>query len=241
MDLKGAVTIVTGASGGIGAATVARLAGAGARLALVARNPGRLDRVLQDAAAAGAEAIALPADVTHSADVQALLEATISRFGRVDVLVNAAGTFATANIADEDEESFDRQIAANLKSVFLTCRAVHPHLVARHSGHIVNVLSIAAREVFPGNAAYCASKWGALGFTRVLAQEARAQGVRVTAVLPGATDTPLWDEIDWAPDRTRMLRPDDVARAILSALTAPSSASVDEIVITPPAPEVSRS
>jgi hypothetical protein len=93
----------------------------------------------------------------------------------------------------------------------------------------VNVLSIAAREAFPGNAAYCASTGGALGFTRVLAQEARIQRVRVTAVLPGATDTAIWDEIDWTPDRSRMLRPDDVARAILSALTAPPSASVDEI------------
>jgi NADP-dependent 3-hydroxy acid dehydrogenase YdfG len=234
MDLKSAVAIVTGASGGIGAATAAALAAAGARLVLAARNPGRLDRALQDIAAVGAEAIAVPTDVTRSADVHALLEATIHRFGHVDVLVNAAGAFATAPIVDQEEGVFDRQIAANLKSLFLTCRAVLPHLAARHSGHIVNVLSIAARETFPGNAAYCASKWGALGFTRVLAQEARIQRVRVTAVLPGATDTGLWDEIDWTPDRSRMLRPDDVARAILSALTAPPSASVDEIVITPP-------
>lgn len=235
MDLKGAVAIVTGASGGIGAATVARLSAAGARLALAARNPGRLDRVLQDCAAAGAEAIALPTDVTHSVDVEALVRATVSRFGRVDVLVNAAGVFATAPILDQDEGLFDRQIAANLKSLFLTCRAVLPHLAAHHGGHIVNVLSIAAREAFLGNGAYCASKWGALGFTRVLAQEARPQGVRVTAVLPGATDTPIWDAIDWAPDRARMMRPDDVARAILSALTAPPSAGVEEIVIGPPA------
>lgn len=240
MDLKGAVAIVTGASGGIGAATVARLAGAGTRLVLAARNPGRLDRVLRDAAAAGAEAMALPTDLAHAADVSALVERTIARFGRVDVLVNAAGVFATAGVADQDEGLFDRQIAANLKSVFLTCRAVLPHLIVRHAGHIVNVLSIAAREAFPGNAAYCASKWGALGFTKVLAQEARVHGVRVTAVLPGATDTPIWDAIDWAPDRSHMMRPDDVARTILSALTAPPSANVDEVVITPPAPEVSR-
>ena len=235
MDLKGAMAIVTGASGGIGAATAARLAAAGSRLALAARNPGRLDRVLQDCAAAGAEAIALPTDVTCAADVNALVEAAVARFGRIDVLVNAAGIFATANVVDQDEGLFDRQIAVNLKSVFLACRAVLPHLIARHAGHIVNVLSIAAREVFPGNAAYCASKWGAFGLTRVLALEARAHGVRVTAMLPGATDTPIWDAIDWAPDRSHMMRPDDVARAILSALTAPSSVNVDEIVMTPPA------
>ena len=234
MDLKGAVAIVTGASGGIGAATAAALAVAGARLVLAARNPGHLDRAVQEIAAAGAEAIAVPTDVTRSADVHALLEATIHRFGQVDVLVNAAGTFATAPIVDQEEGVFDRQIAANLKSVFLTCRAVLPHLAARHGGHIVNVLSIAAREAFPGNAAYCASKWGALGFTRVLAQEARLQGVRVTAVLPGATDTSLWNEIDWAPDRGRMMRPGDVARAILGAIIAPPSTTVDEIVLTPP-------
>jgi NAD(P)-dependent dehydrogenase (short-subunit alcohol dehydrogenase family) len=234
MDLKGAVAIVTGASGGIGSATVERLAAAGARLALAARDVARLDRVAREAAAAGAETIAIAADVTRADQVSGLVRATLARFRRIDALVNASGVFATSPIADLDEAEFDRQIAANLKSVFLTCKAVIPHLSARGSGHIVNVLSIAARQVFPENAAYCASKWGALGFTRVLAEEMRPRGVRVTAVLPGATDTPIWDGIAWAPPRAGMMRPEDVARAIEGALAAPPTANVEEIVLLPP-------
>jgi NAD(P)-dependent dehydrogenase (short-subunit alcohol dehydrogenase family) len=126
MDLKGAVAIVTGASGGIGAATVARLAAAGSGLALAARNPGRLDRVLQECAAAGAEAIAIPTDVTRSADVDALVRATVARFGRLDVLVNAAGTFATAPSSTRTRERLRSPDRREPEILFLTCRAVLP-------------------------------------------------------------------------------------------------------------------
>jgi 3-oxoacyl-[acyl-carrier protein] reductase len=234
MDLKGATAIVVGASGGIGRAVALRLAESGARLVLAARDASRLAAVAEELAALGAEAISFPADATHADEVGALAAEAAARFRRIDALVHAAGAFATAPITEQDEAGFDRQIAANLKSLFLVCKAVAPRMIAQRAGHIVNVLSIASRFAFPENAAYCASKWGALGLTKVLAEELRPHGVRVTAVLPGAVDTPIWDRIAWAPDRARMLRPDDVARVILGALASPPSATIDEIVLTPP-------
>ncbi len=234
MDLKGAAAIVVGASGGIGRATALRLAESGARLTLAARDASRLAAVAEELAALGAEAASFPTDATRADEVDALAAAAMARFGRIDALVHAAGAFATSPIAEQDEAGFDHQIAANLKSVFLVSRAVAPHMIARRAGHIVNVLSIASRHAFPENAAYCASKWGALGLTKVLAEDLRPHGVRVTAVLPGAVDTPIWDQIPWAPDRARMMRPDDVARAIVGALAAPDSSVMDEIVLTPP-------
>jgi len=234
MDLRGATAIVVGASGGIGRATALRLAESGAGLALAARDPSRLATVTEELTAIGADTAFFPTDVTRAGDVDALVSAVMARFGRIDVLVHAAGTFATALLVNQDEGDFDRQIAANLKSVFLVCKAVGRLLAAQGSGHIANVLSIASHRVFPENAAYCASKWGALALTKVLAEELRPHGVRVTAVMPGAVDTPIWDRILWAPDRAGMMRPDDVAQAILGALTAPPSAVVDEIVLSPP-------
>ncbi len=102
------------------------------------------------------------------------------------------------------------------------------------SGHIVNVLSIAAREAFPGAAAYCASKWGALGFTRVLAREARAAGIKVTALLPGAIDTPFWDRVPHALNRADMLAAEDVAAFVRCLLEQPPALHTDEVVLLPP-------
>jgi NAD(P)-dependent dehydrogenase (short-subunit alcohol dehydrogenase family) len=208
VELKGSVVLVTGASGGIGRATAALLAEAGAKLSLAARNAPRLEAAGRELSMAGREIL--------------------------NALVNAAGVFETAPVTEQDEAGCDRQIAANLKTVFLTSRAVAPHFIRQGRGHILNVLSVAARQVFPENAAYCASKWGALGLTKVLAEELRPHGVRVTALLPGATDTPLWDRVPGAPDRARMLRPEDVAQAIFRALAAPPTAHLEEIVLVPP-------
>jgi 3-oxoacyl-[acyl-carrier protein] reductase len=98
----------------------------------------------------------------------------------------------------------------------------------------VNILSIAATIPFPGAAAYCASKFGALGLTKVLAAEVRASGIRVTALLPGAVDTPFWDTIDHPPDRTKMVPARRVAEAVIFAVSQPQGATVDEIVLMPP-------
>jgi NAD(P)-dependent dehydrogenase (short-subunit alcohol dehydrogenase family) len=136
-------------------------------------------------------------------------------------------------VADTSLADWERQLRVNLTGTFLACRAVLPTMLAQGRGDIVNVLSIASRVAFPGAAAYCASKWGALGFTRVLAEEVRRQGVRVTALCPGSVDTPFWDAIPSPPDRSRMLAPEAVAESVLWIVGRPPTMSMDELVLMP--------
>jgi len=125
-------------------------------------------------------------------------------------------------------------MTVNLRGTYLCCKYALKVMLAQGRGHILNVLSIASQVALPGSAAYTASKFGALGLTKVMAAEVRAQGVKVTAVIPGAVDTPLWDKSGGDLDRRKMLSPSDVAAAILSVIAQPPSIYTDEIVLMPP-------
>lgn len=228
------VALVTGAGRGIGRATALALAGHGFAVALAARTEADLATVAGEIAAYGGRALAVPADVTDEGSVASMAESVLGTHGRLDVLVNAAGCGAFAPVAETALAEWERQLKVNLTGTFLACRAVLPAMLARREGDIVNVLSVASRVVFPGAAAYCASKWGALGFTRVLAEEVRRQGVRVTALCPGSVDTPFWDTVGAPPDRARMLSASSVAETILWIVTRPPTMSMDEVVVMPP-------
>ncbi|HEX7242528.1 MAG TPA: SDR family oxidoreductase, partial [Longimicrobiaceae bacterium] len=214
--LQGKTALVTGASRGIGLAVARELVRQGAWVGMVARTRGDLDRA---AAEVGGHAIA--ADVTSPASVHGLSGYVTELLGDApDLLVNSAGTFALAPLAGTDPETFDRQLAVNLRGPFLLIRAFLPLMLQRRSGHVVNLGSVAGRVAFPENGAYSASKFGLRGMHEVLAQEIRGSGVRATLVEPGATDTPLWDPVDPdaradLPSRAQMLSPDDVARAVV--------------------------
>jgi NAD(P)-dependent dehydrogenase (short-subunit alcohol dehydrogenase family) len=228
------VALVTGAGRGIGRATALALAGHGFAVALAARTEAELSTVAAEIAAAGGRALVVPADVTDEASVAALVTRVLDAYSRLDVLVNAAGGGAFASVAETSLAEWEQQLRVNLTGTFLACRAALPIMLSQGRGDIVNVLSVASRVVFPGAAAYCASKWGALGFTRVLAEEVRRQGVRVTAHCPGSVDTPFWDKIPAPPDRSRMLSAQSVAESILWIVTCPPTMSMDEVVVMPP-------
>src|SRR5262249_7312971 len=129
---------------------------------------------------------------------------------------------------------WERQLRANLTGTFLACRAALRPMLAQGAGQIVNILSIAAKVAFPGAAAYCASKWGALGFTRVLAAELRRHGIPVTAFCPPSVEPSFWEGIESHPDFARMLRPEDVGEAVAFILEQPPGIVTDEIVVMPP-------
>jgi NAD(P)-dependent dehydrogenase (short-subunit alcohol dehydrogenase family) len=228
------VALVTGAGRGIGKATALALAGQGFAVALAARTEGDLATVAGEITAAGGRSLVVPADVADEGSVAGLVARVLATHGRLDVLVNAAGTGAFTPVAETSLAEWERQLRVNLTGTFLACRAALPPMLAAGRGDIVNVLSIASRVVFPGAAAYCASKWGALGFTRVLAEEVRRQGIRVTALCPGSVDTPFWDAIPSPPDRARMLAPEAVADTICWIVTRPPTMTMDEIVVMPP-------
>jgi NAD(P)-dependent dehydrogenase (short-subunit alcohol dehydrogenase family) len=230
--LRGRTALVTGASRGIGLAVARDLARAGAWVGMVARTERELARA---AGAVGGHSI--PADVTSAGAVHGLVGYVTELLGDTpDILVNAAGTFALAPIARTDPDTFERQIAVNLCGPFLLMRALLPLMLARRSGHIVNIGSVAGRVAFPENGAYSASKFGLRGLHEVLVQETRGTGVRATLVEPGATDTALWDPVDPdgrddLPSRAQMLSPDDVARAVLFAATQPAGVEIPVIAV----------
>jgi NADP-dependent 3-hydroxy acid dehydrogenase YdfG len=231
--LQGQVSIVTGAGRGIGHAVATALAREGATVVLAARTRQQLAAIAAAIRERGGAALAIPTDVTQDAAVEAMVEQAIAELGRLDILVTAAGGASFGPVVATKPEDWDWMLAVNLRAVMVTCRAVLPMMIRQRRGTIINIASVATQRAIPGAAVYTATKAGVVGFSRVLAEELRMEGVRVGVLVPGAVDTPLWDTIPNSPDRSRMLRPEDVARAaVLMASLAPG-ASLEELTLLP--------
>jgi NADP-dependent 3-hydroxy acid dehydrogenase YdfG len=230
--LAGATALVTGGTLGIGRAVAERFSRGGARVLIAARDAGRVARVAEELGVDG-----LAADVSKPAEVVRLAAAAEERWGGVPgIVVHAAGAFALAPLVRMAVPDFDRQIAVNLRGAFLLIRTFLPGMLARGSGHLVTIGSIAGRVAFPENGAYSASKFGVRGLHAVLDAETRGTGVRATLVEPAATDTPLWDPVDPdaradLPDRAGMLRAADVADTVFYAVTRPPGVDVRSILV----------
>lgn len=234
-NLKGKVAVVTGASKGIGKAIAVALVDADAKVVLAARTRDTVEQVAAELRESGADAIAIPTDVTDVAAVQNLVQQTLDTYQNLDILINNAGSGKFGTVADFDPSDWDNVINSNLKGVYLCAKYALPHLLAQQGGgQIINVLSIAAKVAFPASSAYCAAKAGALALTKVLAAEVRDQNIRVTAVLPGSVETPFWDDIPQHPDFEKMLKPEHVANAVLSVCQQPIGMVTEEIVVMPP-------
>jgi NADP-dependent 3-hydroxy acid dehydrogenase YdfG len=231
--LAGQVALVTGAGRGIGRAIAERFAFEGASIVLAARTTKDLDHVAKDVEGAQVRALSVPTDVTDDAAVERLVARAVDAFGRIDILVTAAGVASFGPVADATPRDWDAMLAVNLRAVMTCCRAVLPPMLAQRRGTIINVASIAASRPIAGAAAYTATKAGVVGWSRVLAEELRAGGVRVGVLVPGAVDTPLWDTIPGGPDRARMLRPEDVARAAVLIASLPPGATLEELTLLP--------
>ena len=187
-SVDGRVAVVTGAGAGFGRAISLGLARAGARVVCADVDGGRAERV---AAEAGSRAIGLAADVASEPDVEAMIDRAVATFDRIDVLVNTAGMYPEARIADMPVELWDRVLAVNLRGTFLCSRAVIPIMAAGGGGRIINLTSALGERGTAGAAAYSASKAGISTFTRVLHQETADLGIKSVAIAPGLTDTAL--------------------------------------------------
>ena len=232
--LRDQVAIITGAGSGIGRAVALSLAQAGARVVLAARTKQNLDVAANEVTKSGGSALVIPTDVGNESQVEALVAKTKSTFSHIDILVTSAGGAVFGPLIESRTEDWDTMININLRGTYLTCKHVVREMIPRGRGHILTVLSIASTHILPGSTGYTASKFGALGLTKVIAAEVRSLGIKVTAVIPGAVDTPLWDNSGSTLDRGKMLSSADVANAMLSVITQPPGIHTDEIVLMPP-------
>ena len=228
---QGKVALVTGASRGIGLAIARSLTGLGAKVALCARDPKRLEAAAAGLKQAGASVVAIPADVRSANEIAALVRETERSLGPIEILVNNAGIGYFAPVQEASEANWDAVLDTNLKAVFLLSKAVAPGMIERRAGHIINIGSLAGKSAFAGGAIYCASKWGLLGLTQCMAEDLRGYGVRVSAVLPGSVAT------DFSPhtskDTSKMLQPEDVAHAVESIVTQAPQSFISEVLIRP--------
>jgi len=183
------VAIITGASSGIGEATAKRLARDGMRVTLAARRQDELSRVAGQIEAAGGQALVAPTDVRDRAAIQHMVEATLGKWGRVDVLVNNAGLGYSRRVVNLDPAELRDQVSVNLIAVIECAQAVLPAMLRQKSGHIVNVASIAGFVGLPASSVYAATKAAVISFSDSLCREVRSQGIQVTAFCPGFVAT----------------------------------------------------
>jgi NAD(P)-dependent dehydrogenase (short-subunit alcohol dehydrogenase family) len=188
-ELDGKVAIVTGASSGIGKATAKTFANQGAKLALIGRKQAALDDVLKSVTAQG-EGIAIAADVTVDRDCERIVRDSVAKFGKLDILINAAGIIANGTIENTTLQLWDDMFKINVRSVFYLMHLAMPHLT-KTKGNVVNVSSVNGQRSFPNVLAYCSSKAALDHMTRCAALEMATKGVRVNAVSPGVTITQL--------------------------------------------------
>jgi 3-oxoacyl-[acyl-carrier protein] reductase len=221
MRLKDKVSIITGAGRGIGQATALKFAREGARVVVSDVGQAAVDETVEKVRAEGGEALGFVVDVTSRAQIDAMVEATMARFGRIDVLVNNAGIVMDAQLRKMSDAAFDRVIDVNLKGTYNCARAVVDIMVEQGSGVILNASSIVGLYGNFGQTNYAASKFGVIGFAKTWARELGRKGIRVNAVCPGFIQTPIIASI---PEKVlegmrervplgRLGQPEDIANA----------------------------
>lgn len=224
MRLHGKTALVTGGASGIGKATAELFAREGAQVAVADYRPDG-DEALRSIVAAGGRAIYVPVDVSDAVQVQRMVDAVLHAYGRIDILFNAAAVLLYGTVLETDEKAWDRVLSVNLKGTFLCCRAVLPHMIRQGKGSIINVAStVGAHDACANAAAYVTSKAGVTLLTKAMAIDHAKQGIRVNALVPGVTDTPMVRNA-LAPEELEALaatapigrlgRPEELARAVL--------------------------
>lgn len=228
------VIVIVGATGGIGSTLTEKLLPLGAKLVLAARNSHRLDAlVAQSAALSASQILSVSTDITDVEQVAHLMQQAVEQFGQIDILINAAGVGILKQYNKLEPSDLNYLLDVNLKGSFYTCQAAANIMKERKSGHICNVIGILGKHPMATAAAYCASKYGVVGFSKCMADELKRFSIKFTLFYFGGIDTPFWDNVSLKVDRSRMLRPETAADAILFALSSDPQAVPMEVNIQP--------
>lgn len=244
--IKDKVTIITGASSGIGYATALALSGAGAKIAAGARRVDRLESLKNEIEKENGDILIQKLDVTKKADCDSFVDEVIKKWGTIDILVNNAGIMPLSFFKNLKVHEWDQMIDVNIRGVLYCTAAVIPHMLNKKSGHIVNISSVAGRVVFKAGSVYCATKHAITAFSEGLRQEfSQRANIRVTCIEPGVVTTELTNTItDKSLEKyveltkqMNALHAEDIANAILFAVDSPSQMNVNEILVRPTSAE----
>jgi len=230
--LKDNVALVTGAGRGIGRTVAIALAHAGWRVILTSRTQEQLDEVANAIRAGGGNALVFPADLTSDEDIQRLTDSALKAWGSVDVLVNNAGWGKRAPVVRGRIEDWDQTFRLNLRAPMILAKSFLPGMIEKGKGAVINIGSVSGKTGEADGAAYAASKFGLIGFTQSLYEEVREHGIKVSVILPGFVDTPMIPPVKHL-DRAKMIRPEDVADAVLCVLDSGPTSCPVEITIRP--------
>ncbi len=225
--------VITGATKGIGKSIALRFASEGFNIAACARNKGDLDHLSDELKEINpaVEVYTARTDVSKKEDVYKFINGTVQKMGSIDILINNAGVYLPGKITEEAEGTLEKLIDTNVYSAYHATRAALPFMEGGKKPHIFNICSIASIIAYPGGGSYTISKFAMLGFSKVLREELKPQGIRVTAVMPGATWTDSWAGVDLPHERIMEAR--DIADSIYSIYSLGPTAVVEEIIIRP--------
>jgi 3-oxoacyl-[acyl-carrier protein] reductase len=236
MKLNGQIAVVTGASRGIGRAVAFALASEGATVILAARTASDLKAAVKAIEKAGGKAEAVIADCAQEGDIARLFSNVKSTYGRLDILVNNAGIGRFAPVRQLQMQDLDDMWNLNLRGVVLCTQHALKSMEEQKSGTIVNIDSLAGKNAFVNGGGYAATKWALLGFSRCLMLEVREFNIRVVTICPGSVETAFSPRTTDAAKQDWILQPEDVASAVIGAVTMPGRAMVSEIDIRPTPP-----
>jgi NAD(P)-dependent dehydrogenase (short-subunit alcohol dehydrogenase family) len=234
MDLKNRVAVITGGGRGIGRAIAIALAKGGADVVLCARTQSQINQVAEEIEALGGRALPIPVDISEEDEVNRMAEEVNAAFNHIDLLVNNAGVLYRAPIWKLDVEKWQQTIDIILKGTFLCTKAFVGKMINQGSGQIINISSTAGKKGSATRSAYCAAKFGIMGFTEALAAEVGEYGIRVNVICPGFVDTEMARDITPEEDSSKWMSADDIAQAVLFLILQPERALTAELVVNNP-------
>lgn len=239
MKLQNKIAVITGAGKGIGKATTELFLREGAKVILTSRNQSDLDEIISQNENKKESISVISGDISKESTIDKVIDETISRYGKLDVLVNNAGFGIFDNLVDSKLEDFDAVFNTNVRALYLLTKGFLPHMIKEQSGTIINIASVAGKQGFATGSIYCASKHAVMGLSRALMLEVRQYNIRVAAICPGSVATDFFrteSQTILGSSKESVLQAEEIAETILLTASLPENAMISEIEIRPTNP-----